>query len=114
MDLLKNNLSDQEKQKILSLVDEYKNVINRYESDPDLKDGKSEIMDKVQKNKLIILDSEKKSFWLRLAESLLQICIVLLSVSLIISSKRLQALGIILGIIGMCLTFNTMLLLFPI
>lgn len=114
VDLLKNNLSEQEKQTIISLMAEYKKTINRYESDPSAQDGEYQIMNKIKQNKLIISDTDKKSYWFHFAESLLQICIVLISVSLIISSKPLLTLGIILGTIGVCLTLNTVLLLFPI
>ena len=100
VDLLKSNNSPKQIAKINEFIDKYKKYVKNYDSDPDLKEGKSEILKQIERDQNVISMSENKYLWLRLAESLLQISIVLLSVSLIIISKRFMTFGIFMGIVG--------------
>jgi hypothetical protein len=67
-------------------------------------------MAKIEENKHVLSENDKKILWLVLAESLLQISIVLLSVSLIIGSIRFLILGVCLGTIGICSGINAIFL----
>jgi hypothetical protein len=110
VDALNPNNTPAQKETIKKFITKYKQIIHQYETDPDLQDGKSEIMAKIEENKHVLSENDKKILWLVLAESLLQISIVLLSVSLIIGSIRFLMLGVCLGAMGICSGINAIFL----
>lgn len=106
------NMSAAGKELILQKLEEYKKNIQRYESDPENKEGKKELFliakeHEMERDHAILQDP-----WFDCAESILQIAIVLLSVSILGSIPALVYVGSLLGIVGLLSTINGFLLIF--
>ena len=92
-------------------IEEYQKTIARYESEPDSKEGKKELLVKAKGHEAIRDHALLQDPWFDYAEGLLQIAIVLLSVSIIGSIPALFLVGGIVGFLGLLSTLNGFLLI---
>jgi hypothetical protein len=104
-------LPDASKQALQKKVGEYKATIARYESDPKTNEGKKELLVRAKTHEELRDHALKQDPYFDYAEALLQIAIVLISVSIIASLPWLAFFGGGLGLIGALLTVNGFLLL---
>jgi hypothetical protein len=104
-------ISESTKQAMRAKLDQYRKTVARYESEPDTREGKKELMERAreyeQKRDLAL----KQDPYFDYAEALLQIAIVLISVAIIAHLVWLAFLGGAIGIVGVLLTINGYLLL---
>ena len=104
-------ISESTKQAMRAKLDQYRKTVARYESEPDTREGKKELMERAreyeQKRDLAL----KQDPYFDYAEALLQIAIVLISVAIIAHLVWLAFLGGAIGIVGVLLTINGFLLL---
>ena len=84
----------------------YKATIARYESEPSTNEGKKELMARARDHEKLRDRALKQDPYFDYAEALLQIAIVLISVSIIASVAWLAFLGGTVGLIGVLLTIN--------
>lgn len=89
-----------------SRVIEYANEINRYESDEKSGEGKKQLLVKAKEHEAERDHSLKQDPWFDYAEGILQIGIVLLSISILASLPFLAIVGGGFGVIGALLTLN--------
>jgi hypothetical protein len=87
-------------------IEDYKKTIERYESEPETKDGKKELMIQAKAHEVARDHALRQDPWFDFAEGMVQIAIVLLSVSLIGSIPALFFAGSVLGALGMLCTVN--------
>jgi hypothetical protein len=99
------------KQAMRAKLDQYKKTIARYESEPDTREGKKELLVRAQEHEKLRDHALKQDPYFDYAEALLQIAIVLISVAIIANLVWLSFLGGALGILGVLLTINGYLLL---
>jgi len=92
-------------------IEEYQKTIARYESEPETKEGKKELLVKAKGHEAIRDHALLQDPWFDYAEGLLQIAIVLLSVSIIGSIPALFLVGGIVGFLGLLSTLNGFLLI---
>ena len=92
-------------------IEEYQKTITRYESEPETKEGKKELLVKAKGHEAIRDHALLQDPWFDYAEGLLQIAIVLLSVSIIGSIPALFLVGGIVGFLGLLSTLNGFLLI---
>jgi len=92
-------------------IDDYKKTIDRYESEPETKDGKKELMVQAKAHEVARDHALRQDPWFDFAEGMVQIAIVLLSVSMIGSIPALFFAGTALGALGMLCTINGFFLL---
>ena len=92
-------------------IDDYKKTIDRYESEPDTLEGKKELLNRAKEHEKTRDHAMRQDPWFDYAEGLLQIAIVLLSVSILGSIPSLFIVGSILGLLGLLSTLNGFLLL---
>lgn len=92
-------------------IEEYQKTIARYESEPESKEGKKELLVKAKGHEAIRDHALLQDPWFDYAEGLLQIAIVLLSVSIIGSIPALFLVGGIVGFLGLLSTLNGFLLI---
>ena len=92
-------------------IEEYQKTIARYESEPETKEGKKELLVKAKDHEAIRDHALLQDPWFDYAEGLLQIAIVLLSVSIIGSIPALFLVGGIVGFLGLLSTLNGFLLI---
>lgn len=85
---------------------DYKATIARYESDPQSNEGKKELLLRAKTHEELRDHALKQDPYFDYAEALLQIAIVLISVSIIASLPWLAFFGGTIGLIGMLLTVN--------
>ena len=97
---------------ILQKLEEYKKNIQRYESDPENKEGKKELLLIAKEHEMERDHAIHQDPWFDCAESILQIAIVILSVSILGSIPALVYVGSLLGIVGLLSTINGFLLIF--
>jgi len=88
----------------------YKKNIDRYESEPDTKEGKKELMQQAKEHEHERDLALRRDPWFDYAEALLQIAIVLTSVALITSVRLLLGVSMTLGALGVFCTLNGFLL----
>jgi len=93
-------------------IDDYKKTIDRYESEPDTKEGKKELMVRAKAHEAVRDHAIRQDPWFDYAEGGLQIAIVLLSVSIIGSIPALYFAGLGLGLLGSVSALNGFLLFF--
>ena len=93
-------------------IDDYKKTIDRYESEPDTKEGKKELMVRAKAHEAVRDHAIGQDPWFDYAEGGLQIAIVLLSVSIIGSIPALYFAGLGLGLLGSVSALNGFLLFF--
>jgi hypothetical protein len=99
--------------KIADLTKRYRETAARYESEPDTGDGKKELLAKAHEweARRDLATARDPNF--ELAEALLQIAIVIGSVSIVAVSRWLLGLSAVAAICGVALTLNGFLLLVP-
>jgi hypothetical protein len=85
---------------------DYKATIERYESDPKTNEGKKELLVLAKQHEEARDHALKQDPYFDYAEALLQIAIVLISVSIIASLPWLAFFGGTVGLIGVLLTIN--------
>jgi hypothetical protein len=91
---------------------DYKKTIERYESEPDTREGKKELMARAKEHEAIRDHAMQQDPWFDYAEGALQIAIVLLSVSIVASIPALYWAGTLLGALGFVSTLNGYFLFF--
>jgi hypothetical protein len=94
------------KQALQKKLDDYKATIARYESDPASNEGKKELLARAKEHEALRDHALKQDPYFDYAEALLQIAIVLISVSIIASLPWLAFFGGAVGLIGILLTIN--------
>jgi hypothetical protein len=87
-------------------IDDYKKTIDRYESEPETKEGKKELMVRAKEHEAIRDHAIRQDPWFDYAEGGLQIAIVLLSVSIIAALPVLYFAGLGLGLLGALSALN--------
>lgn len=92
-------------------LEDYKKTIARYESEPETREGKKELLGRAKEHEKLRDIALKQDPYFDYAEALLQIAIVLISVAIIASLPWLAFFGGAIGIVGMLLTINGFLLL---
>ena len=92
-------------------ADFYKKTVERYESEPDTREGKKELIARAREHEQLRDRALKQDPYFDYAEALLQIAIVLISVAIVASLPWLAYFGGVLGLIGMLLSINGFLLL---
>ena len=93
-------------------IDDYKKTIDRYESEPEAKEGKKELMVRAKAHEAVRDHAIRQDPWFDYAEGGLQIAIVLLSVSIIGSIPALYFAGLGLGLLGSVSALNGFLLFY--
>jgi hypothetical protein len=93
-------------------IEDYKKTIDRYESEPDTKEGKKELMVRAKEHEAVRDHAIRQDPWFDYAEGGLQIAIVLLSVSIIGSIPALYFAGLCLGLLGAVSALNGFLLFY--
>ena len=93
-------------------LEAYEKNIARYESEPETGDGKKELMEKAKEHEHERDIALRQDPWFDYAEGMLQIAIVLLSVSIVASMPALYWAGAVLGGLGFFSTVNGYFLIF--
>ena len=104
-------LPDDAKVGVKQKIDEYRKTIARYESEPDTGEGKKELLARAHEHEAHRDRALKQDPYFDYAEALLQIAIVLISVSIVAGQVWLSFFGGALGVIGALLMVNGYLLL---
>jgi len=104
-------LSDEAKAGLRKKLDDYRKTIARYESEPDTNEGKKELLTRAREHSAKRDHALKQDPYFDYAEALLQIAIVLISVSIVAEVVWLAFIGGGLGLIGAVLMLNGYLLL---
>ena len=108
--LTQPDLSDDARAQIQARIDAYNATVERYESDPSTGEGKQELLQTAQ------ADADRRDRAARqdpnfdYAQALFQIAIVLGSVSIVATSRRLLLVALVLGGIAVLLMLNGFLL----
>ena len=108
----KAKLSPPEVALIAHKLTEYQESIIRYESDEQSGEGKTQLLEKAKEHEAERNHALKQDPWFDYAEGVLQIGIVLLSISILAELPVLLFLGGGLGLIGLGLTLNGFFLVF--
>ena len=106
-------LSDSDKAKAAELIKRYRETAARYESEPDTKEGKKELMVKAKEWDAKRDHAAAKIPNFEYAEAAFQIAIVLGSVAIVAASPALLGVSGVLAVMGVLLTLNGYLLLVP-
>jgi hypothetical protein len=93
-------------------IEDYKKTAERYESEPETKEGKKELMARAKEHEAIRDHAMRQDPWFDYAEGALQIAIVLLSVSIVAGIPALYWAGTLLGALGFVSTVNGYFLFF--
>ncbi len=93
-------------------IEDYKKTIERYESEPETKEGKKELLAKAKAHEHERDHAMRQDPWFDYAEGMLQIAIVLLSVSIIGGIAVFYWVGSLLGALGFFSMLNGFLLWF--
>ena len=104
-------LSDDAKAALQKKLADYKATIARYETEPSTGEGKKELLDRARAHEEARDHAMRQDPYFDYAEALLQIAIVLISVSIVAGVSWLAWLGGALGLMGGLLTLNGFLLL---
>lgn len=102
---------DAVKAELKKKVENYRKTIARYETEPETGEGKKELLAKAKEHEAARDHAMKQDPYFDYAQALLQIAIVLISVSIIAEIGWLVAIGGALGILGALLMANGFLLL---
>jgi hypothetical protein len=87
-------------------IADYKKTADRYESEPETREGKKELMMKAKEHEVARDHALRQDPWFDYAEGMLQIAIVLLSVSMIGAIPAMFYVGALLGSLGFLATLN--------
>jgi hypothetical protein len=104
-------LPEDARKAITAKVEAYKNTIARYESEPDTREGKKELLERARSHEHLRDHALKQDPYFDYGEALLQIAIVLISVAIVANMVWLSYLGGALGLLGVLLSLNGFLLL---
>jgi hypothetical protein len=104
-------LSDATRAALKEKLDAYKKTIIRYESEPSTGDGKKELLVKARDQETRRDRALRQDPYFDYAQALLQIAIVLISVSIVADQRWLTAIGGAMGAVGALLMLNGFLLL---
>ncbi len=104
-------LATEAKSALQAKVEEYKKTIARYESEPETQEGKKELLARARDHEQKRDHALAQDPYFDYAEALLQIAIVLISVSIVAEQVWLSFIGGGLGVIGTLLMLNGFLLL---
>jgi len=104
-------LPEAAKQAMQKKLSDYRATIDRYESDPKTDEGKKELLVRAKTHEELRDHALAQDPYFDYAEALLQIAIVLISVSIISELGWLVAAGGVLGVAGALLMMNGFLLL---
>lgn len=99
-------LPEASKEALQKKLAEYKATIARYESEPSTNEGKKELLVRAKEHEKLRDHALKQDPYFDYAEALLQIAIVLISVSIIASLPWLAFFGGSVGLLGVLLTIN--------
>jgi hypothetical protein len=91
-------------------IDSYRKTVERYESEPDTREGKKELLQRAREHEQLRDRALKQDPYFDYAEALLQIAIVLISVAIVASLPWLAYFGGALGFVGLLLSINGFLL----
>lgn len=89
----------------------YRETAKRYESEPETREGKKELLERARQHEEQRDRALKQDPYFDYAEALLQIAIVLISVAIVANLLWLSYLGGALGLVGLLLSLNGFLLL---
>ena len=106
-------LSEADKEKAAGLIKRYRENAARYESEPDTKEGKKELMARAKEWDAKRDHAAAKIPNFEYAEAAFQIAIVLGSVAIVAASPALLGLSGVISVFGVLLTLNGFLLLVP-
>ena len=106
-----SSIPDAAKEALKAKVENYRKTIARYETEPETGEGKKELLAKAKEYEKARDHAMKQDPYFDYAQALLQIAIVLISVSIIAEIGWLVGLGALLGIVGALLMVNGFLLL---
>jgi hypothetical protein len=109
--LTRPDLNGDARDQIQNEIDAYTATVARYESEPSTGEGKVELLQTAQALEQRRDRAAKQDPNFDYAQALYQIAIVLGSVSIVATSRRLLLVGIGLGLIATCLMLNGFLLL---
>ncbi|MDH4478727.1 MAG: DUF4337 domain-containing protein [Rhodoferax sp.] len=87
-------------------IEDYKKTIDRYESEPETKEGKKELLAVAKEHEAVRDHAMRQDPWFDYAEGALQIAIVLLSVAIVAGLPALFWAGATLGALGSLFTIN--------
>lgn len=104
-------LSNEAKAALQKKLEDYRKTAARYESEPDTGEGKKELLARAREHSAKRDHALKQDPYFDYAEALLQIAIVLVSVSIVAEIVWLAYIGGALGLIGTVLMINGYLLL---
>lgn len=104
-------LSDTAKAALKSKADEYRKTVARYETEPDTQEGKKELLVRARAEQDKRDRALKQDPFFDYAETLIQIAIVLISVSIVGEARWLSFVGGAIGCLGALLMINAFLLL---
>ena len=105
------NLPGESKAALQKKLADYRATIARYESEPSTNEGKKELLVRAKEHETLRDHALKQDPYFDYAEALLQISIVLISVSIIASLPWLAFFGGAIGLAGVLLTINGFFLL---
>ena len=100
------------KEATLKKIEDYKKTVERYESEPETREGKKELLARAKEHEELRDLAMRKDPWFDYAEGALQIAIVLLSVSILASMPVLYFTGLALGLLGALCSANGFFLLY--
>jgi hypothetical protein len=99
-------LSPEAKAELKKKLEGYRKTIARYESEPDTREGKKELVERAKEYEKARDHALKQDPYFDYAEALLQIAIVLISVAIIADLVWLSFFGGAIGLIGSLLMIN--------
>jgi len=100
------------KEAVTKKIEDYKKTVERYESEPETREGKKELMVRAKEHEELRDLAMRRDPWFDYAEGGLQIAIVLLSVSILASLPALYFTGLALGLLGALFSANGFFLFF--
>jgi len=99
------------KQAMEKKLESHKQTIARYESEPDTGEGKKELLARAKAHEVERDLALRRDPWFDAAEALLQIAIVLMSITLITERRSFFWASTVLGVLGILSTLNGYMLL---
>jgi hypothetical protein len=99
-------LSPEAQAALKAKAEAYRKTVARYESEPDTREGKKELIARAKEHEAARDHALKQDPYFDYAEALLQIAIVLISVAIVADLAWLSFVGGALGILGGLLTLN--------
>ncbi len=104
------NMTDAAKKQVEDMIKRYKATSARYESEPETKEGRKELIARAKEKEAARDTAQRKDPYFDFAEALIQIAIVLASVSLITRTSLLLIVSFAMSGAGMFLSLNGFLL----